>query len=319
MTRRLALLPAALAAGALVLTGCSSPGGDSEDGRVEVLASFYPLQFVAERVGGDLVDVQNLTPPAAEPHDLELAPSQVRAIGQADLVVYLSGFQPAVDEAIDQQAPTHLVDAAEVARLEERPNGGEPAGDATPTDEDDEHTADDGHDHGSLDPHFWLDPTRLGPVADTVADRLAAIDPDNADAYRANASALADDLAALDTEMSTALAPCAGATLVTSHEAFGYLAERYDLDQVGITGIDPEAEPSPARLREIGRVVEDDDVSTLYFETLVSPKIVTTLANDLGVDSATLDPLESLAEDATDYLGVMRTNLDALTTGLTCS
>lgn len=316
MTRRHLLAPAALAAGALILTGCSTSAG-SDDGKLQVLASFYPVQFVAERVGGELVDVQNLTPPAAEPHDLELSPAQVRSIGDADLVVYLSGFQPAVDQGIEQRSPAHVIDAAKTADLEAHPNGSgaTPEAQTEQTDDGDEH----GDEHGGLDPHFWLDPTRLGPLADAVAEELAAIDPDHADTFRANAATLTDDLTALDTEMSTALAPCAGATLVTSHNAFGYLAQRYDLTQVGITGVDPEAEPSPARLREVGKIVADTGVTTLFFETLVSPKVTTTLATDLGVGTAVLDPLENLADGATDYIGVMQTNLGALTDGLTCS
>jgi zinc transport system substrate-binding protein len=316
MTRRHLLAPAALAAGALILTGCSTSAG-TDDGKLQVLASFYPVQFVAERVGGELVDVQNLTPPAAEPHDLELSPAQVRSIGDADLVVYLSGFQPAVDQGIEQRSPAHVIDAAKTADLEAHPNGSgaTPEAQTEQTDDGDEH----GDEHGGLDPHFWLDPTRLGPLADAVAEELAAIDPDHADTFRANAATLTDDLTALDTEMSTALAPCAGATLVTSHNAFGYLAQRYDLTQVGITGVDPEAEPSPARLREVGKIVADTGVTTLFFETLVSPKVTTTLATDLGVGTAVLDPLENLADGATDYIGVMQTNLGALTDGLTCS
>lgn len=322
--RRALVASAALAATTLVAAGCSSPGAggeDDADGRVQVLASFYPLQYVAEQVGGELVQVSNLTPPAAEPHDLELAPAQVREIGDADLVVHLSGFQTAVDEGIEQRDPAHVVDAAGPAGLEEHPDG---AGHEGETAEEhaahaEEEQGEDGHDHGALDPHFWLDPTRLAAVGDAVADELAAIDPDHADDYRANAEALTADLDALDAEYAEALAPCAGATLVTSHEAFGYLAERYDLHQVGISGIDPEAEPSPARLREVREVVQDAGVTTLFFETLVSPKVTQTLADDLGVGTAVLDPLEGLAEGATDYRGVMESNLEALTSGLACS
>lgn len=326
--RRRALVASALAATALVVAGCSS-GDDGEpegsgDGRLEVLASFYPLQYVAEQVGGEHVAVSNLTPPAAEPHDLELAPAQVREIGDADLVVYLSGFQTAVDEGIEQRDPAHVVDAAGPAGLEEHPDGAGHEGESA-----EEHAAhaaeehrEDGHDsheHGAVDPHFWLDPTRLAAVGDAVADELSAVDPDHAEEYRANAVALTADLDALDAEYAEALASCAGATLVTSHEAFGYLAERYDLDQVGISGIDPEAEPSPARLREVREVVQDAGVTTLFFETLVSPKVTQTLADDLGVGTAVLDPLEGLAEDATDYRGVMESNLEALTSGLVCA
>ncbi|PFG43614.1 zinc transport system substrate-binding protein [Isoptericola jiangsuensis] len=327
--RRALAATAALALPAVALTACSSDGGSgTDDGTLQVLASFYPLQYVAEQVGGDLVSVDNLTPPSAEPHDLELAPAQVRAVGDADLVVYQSGFQAAVDEAVDARAPEHLVDAAEVADLEESPGTvdhlDEHAGEteAEHAEHADEESADDGHDHGSLDPHFWLDPTRLEPVADAVAAELSAVDPDNAATYAANAEALTATLDDLDARYATALEPCAGRTLVTSHTAFGYLAERYDLVQIGIASIDPEAEPSPARLREIGDVVTANDVSTIFTETLTSPKVAETLASDLGVATAVLDPLEGLSTEAadagSDYVAVMDDNLDALVTGLGC-
>lgn len=306
--------------------GGGSGGPDGADGAVDVLASFYPLQFVAERVGGDRVTVANLTPPAAEPHDLELSPAQARSIGTADLVVYQSGFQAAVDEAVDARDPAHLVDATEAAGLEEHP-GGSTTDAAEGTATEDEHAAhddhaDDGHDHtseGGLDPHFWLDPARLVPVAEQVAAELSAVDPDGADEYAANLETLTADLTALDAEYEAGLASCASPYLVTSHEAFGYLAERYGLEQVGITGIDPEAEPSPARLREVADIIRDHGVTTIFFETLTSPKVTQTLARDVGVQAAVLDPLEGLSKDGTDYLGVMRTNLEALRTGLTCA
>ncbi|MCK0117470.1 zinc ABC transporter substrate-binding protein [Isoptericola sp. S6320L] len=333
MTRRLALPVAAALPLALVLAACGTDGGGAgdDDGTVQVLASFYPLQYVAEQVGGDLVTVDNLTPPAAEPHDLELAPSQVREVGDADLVVFQSGFQPAVDEAVEARAPEHVVDAAEIVTLEESPGSAEHADEhegetaeehAAHADEDEE-AAGDGHDHGNLDPHFWLDPTLLIPVADEVATELGAADPDNAATYTANAEALTATLEDLDAEYAAALEPCQGETLVTSHAAFGYLAERYGLSQVGISALDPEAEPSPARLREIGAVVEDNDVQTIFTETLTSPKVAETLAADLGVSTAVLDPLEGLSTDAaesgSDYISVMDANLAAITEGLGCA
>ncbi|TGJ98063.1 zinc ABC transporter substrate-binding protein [Actinotalea fermentans ATCC 43279 = JCM 9966 = DSM 3133] len=312
-------------------SGGASGGGGSDDtaggdatGDTQVLASFYPLQFVAERVGGDRVSVSNLTPPAAEPHDLELSPAQARSIGTADLVVYQSGFQAAVDEAVEARDPAHLVDATQAAGLEEHPGESTTAGSGDAEDEHATHDdhADDGHDHsseGGLDPHFWLDPARLVPVAEQVAAELTAVDPDGADEYAANLDALTADLTALDAEYEAGLASCASPYLVTSHEAFGYLAERYGLEQVGITGIDPEAEPSPARLREVADIIRDHGVTTIFFETLTSPKVTQTLAQDVGVQAAVLDPLEGLSTDGTDYLGVMQTNLEALRTGLTCA
>jgi zinc transport system substrate-binding protein len=253
-------------------------------------------------VGGEHVSAGNLTPPAAEPHDLELSPAQVREVGEADVVVHLSGMTAAIDDAIAARQPEHVVDTAEAAGLESGPNGaGAPAADSA-----------------ALDPHFWLDPIRLASVGHQVADELAVVDPDNADDYAANAAALEVELEALDQEYAAGLQACAGATLVVSHEAFGYLAERYGLVQVGISGIDPEAEPSPARLREVRSIVEERGVETLFFEVLVSPKVTQTLADDLGVGAAVLDPIEGRTDEGADYLDVMRANLDALRDGLVC-
>jgi zinc transport system substrate-binding protein len=311
-------LPLAVSAGVvLALSACSSPGsggsgGGSGDGDgIAVLASFYPLQYVAEQVGGDLVSVDTLTPPGAEPHDLELSPAQVDEVGRADLVVYLSEFQAAVDDAVDANPPAHVVDAAQDTELH-----------AAEHSEDGEEEDADGHgdhEHGSLDPHFWLDPSRLPAVADDVAAQLAEIDPGHADEFQANAEAFAQRMADLDAEYETGLATCESRTIVTTHEAFSYLAERYDLEQVGISGVDPEGEPSPARLAEVGKVVRDEGVSTIFFETLASPKVAETLADELGVDTAVLDPLEGLTDDTQDYVSVAQANLETLRTALSCS
>ncbi|MFC8797516.1 metal ABC transporter substrate-binding protein [Promicromonospora sp. NPDC057138] len=308
-------------AGTATLAGCSAQGMSSaaeESDGVTVLASFYPLQYVAQQIGGDLVTVENLTPPAAEPHDLELSPVQVREVGTADLVVYLSGFQNAVDEAIEARAPEHVVDAADATELVVHPEMME-EGHEGETEE--EHAEEEGD--GATDPHFWLDPSRLATVGQAVADELAATDPEHADEYAAGALRLGQRLDELDQEFADGLAACQGAALVTSHTAFGYLADRYALEQVGISGLDPEAEPSPARLREIGDLVKERGVKTLYSETLVSPKVTDTLASDLGIDTAVLDPLEGLSEDATaageDYVSVMQGNLAELEEGLVCA
>lgn len=317
-----ALAGLALAATA-TLAGCSAQtagGSSAESDGVTVLASFYPLQYVAQQIGGDLVTVDNLTPPAAEPHDLELSPAQVREVGTADLVVYLSGFQNAVDEAVEARAPEHVVDAAGAAGLVEHAEEAEEEHAGETEEEHAEHA--DEHGHGATDPHFWLDPSRLAAVGKVVADELAAVDPEHADEYAAGAQRLGQQLDELDQEFADGLAACQGATLVTSHAAFGYLADRYALEQVGISELDPEVEPSPARLREIGDIVEERGIKTLYSETLVSPKVTETLAADLGVSTAVLDPLEGLSEDATaagdDYVSVMRANLAALEEGLVC-
>jgi len=273
----------------VALSGCADGATPAADDRLAVLASFYPLQYVVEQVGGDLVAVTSLTPPGAEPHDVELSPSQVREVGEAGVVVYLAGFQAAVDDAIAARTPEHVVDAGATAAVA------------------------DG------DPHFWLDPTMLAAVAPDVAAMLAEADPDNAEAYTAGAEALVTDLTALDEEFVEGLARCDLSVIVTAHAAFAYLTERYGLEQVGLSGLDPEAEPSPARLREIREVVEANGVTTVFTEALVSPKVAETLAADLGIATAVLDPVESQVDPAVDYRGAMEQNLVALRDALGCA
>ncbi|MEP7763632.1 metal ABC transporter substrate-binding protein [Sanguibacter sp. 25GB23B1] len=310
--RRTALAASTLLLGT-ALAGCGA--ATSDDDRVQVLASFYPLQYVTEQIGGDLVNVTSLTPAGAEPHDLELSPAHARSVGDADLVVYLSDFQPAVDDAIAAREPEHVVDAAAAADLES--HGDDEHADDEHADETDEEHAE--HDHGSLDPHFWLDPTRLAAVAADVEAELAAVDPENADTYAERADELVASLTDLDTQLTDGLAQCTDRVVVTSHEAFGYLADRYGFELVGIAGIDPETEPSPARLREVSDVIEENGVSTIYLESLVSSKVTDTLAADLGVATAVLDPLEGLTDPETDYRSVMLTNLDVLRAGQGCA
>lgn len=306
------------AAGALVLAGCASPAAQ-DDGRLTVLASFYPLQVVAAEVGGERVDVESLTPPGAEPHDLELSPAQVARLGAADLVVHLSGFQAAVDDAVAASPPARALDAAQVVDLldaghEDEAHEEGHAGEAHEGESAEEHA-----EHGDHDPHFWLDPSRMPALVDAVADELGELDPEGADTYAANAAALNERFTALDTAYEAGLAACRSRVLVTSHAAFGYLADRYDLEQVAVAGVDPEGEPSPARLAEIGEVIRAEGVTTVFFETLVSPDVAQALADDAGVTTAVLDPLEGLADDSQDYFSIAETNLDALKVALSCS
>jgi len=288
------------AAGLLLLTGCA-PSGHS-DAELTVAAAFYPLQYVAEHVGGDLVDVVPLASPGVEPHDLELSPSAVREIAQADLVLYLSDFQPAVDDAL-VATKARTFDAADAVEL--RP-AGEGNGEANA-----------GHDHGALDPHFWLDPTLLATYATAVGKQFAQLDPDNSATYIQNATDLVADLTDIDESFSSGLATCERNEIVTSHEAFAYLAARYDLAQIGIAGIDPETEPSPARLLEIRDLVEATGATTIFTESLVNTAVADAIARDSGATTAVLDPVESVIDDD-DYASVMSRNLGELRTALAC-
>ena len=302
MLKRSALLTSTL----LVLgslTACGQ-GAAADDGEVQAVAAFYPLEFVTARVGGDAVAVQNLAKPGAEPHDLELTLDQAAAVGDADLVVYLKGFQPAVDEAVAGEAGAHAFDVARV----------EPLADATEQHEGEEQPA------GGKDPHVWLDPARLATIADRVAVRLAAADTPHAADYTARARALRTDLETLDKEYAAGLQTCQRREIVTSHTAFGYLARRYNLEQVGITGLAPDAEPTVQRVTAVADQARAHGATTIFFETLVSPNVAHIIADTVGAKTAVLDPIEGLQPGATgDYLSVMRSNLSTLRTALGCS
>ncbi len=303
----------ALGAAVAMLGGtaaCAERASGFSGGRMDVVTAFYPLQFLAERVGGDRVAVTGLTKPGAEPHDVELTPRQVGRIVDAGVVLHLEGFQPAVDQAVRQEAGDRAFDVGTVVEL-------------LPAEEDHEHGHEPGEEEHAeagegLDPHVWLDPERYATLAGAVGVRLGEADPANAAAYAERARALQAELASLDREYRTGLASCARREIVTSHAAFHYLADRYGLTEVGITGIDPEAEPSPQRLAHVAEEARATGTTTIFFETLVSPKVADTLAREVGARTDVLDPIEGVTDGA-DYFSVMRANLTALRTALGCS
>lgn len=321
------LAAACAAATALALSACSSTAPSStsgaKDGTLTVMASFYPLQYLAEKIGGEHVTVTSLTPAGAEPHDLELSPKTVDALSSADAVIYLAGFQSAVDEAIEQQAPKTVIDVSPAVQLVEagvdanHPSEEEDEGtDETQSSEADGH--EDHHHDMSADPHFWLDPVRMANAATLVGDKLAEANPANAEMYKTNAKALKDELTSLGNDLVSKTSTCQIKTFVTAHTAFGYLADRTGLTQVGISGLDPDSSPSPARLAEISQIAKDQGVTTIFTEALIDPKVAQTLADDLGITTAVLDPIESQTDPSKDYSGVMNDNINALTKALNC-
>lgn len=306
-----------LAVGGTGLAACGSASAEGGDG-LSVVVGAYPLQFVAERVGGDAVDVVNLTPPGAEPHDLELAPRDVGQVVDADLVLVVPGLQPALDDAAAERDPAGVLDLTQDVELLAAEEG-EHAHEGEEGHEDEE--GHEGHDHGDEDPHFWLDPTRLADAADTLAASLAERSPEQADAFTERAAALRADLEDLDGRFADGLAQCTSRELVTAHTAFAYLADRYDLHQVGVTGISPEQEPSPGQLTSVTEFVREHGVTTIFTETLVSPEVAEVVAAETGAATAVLDPIEGLNDQSAgeDYLEVMDANLESLRTGLDCA
>lgn len=285
--------PAVAMVAFLGLTSCSSPPDQS--GSVTVMAAFYPLEYVAREVGGPSVEVRSLTPAGAEPHDVELSPQQIAEIDDADLILYIKGFQPAIDEAVAQVAPDRAVDVSQGITLLQAPEG------------------------GGVDPHIWLDPRNMVSISATVRDRLSQLRPADAPGFDTAAGRLDRRLLALDRRWERGTQDCGNRDLVVSHEAFAYLAARYDFTQVGISGVSPDAEPSPAQAAEVADFVRAHNVQTIYFETLVDPKVAQTVASETGARTAVLDPLEGLPSGSDQtYLTVMDRNLEVVREGQPC-
>jgi len=308
MPHRRLLGPAAAVVALALTSACGSGLGGSDSGKVTVAAAFYPLEYAVSQVGGDLVEVEPLTKPGAEPHDLELNPRQVADVALADLVVYEKGFQPAVDDAVRSEARHTALDVSAAARL-----------DLTAADETEAHPGHD--DHAAKDPHFWLDPMRYADVGDAIGVELGRRDPAHAATYTANAKAFRASMTSLDRQFRAGLQDCRVKDLVTSHAAFGYLARAYGLTQQSITGLTPDAEPSPAALADITDRIERSGATTVYAETLVSEDVARTLARETGARLAVLDPIEGIttASAGRDYPAVMRANLATLVAGQECS
>lgn len=289
---------------AVALASCA-PGTHATTDEPIVVAAFYPLAEVAREIGGGAVRVVDLTPPGGEPHDLEMRPGDVRLIRDAGLILFLGGgFQPALEEAIDSLgAHDRAVDLLGVVELLE---GEDPRG----------------HEVADADPHIWLDPLGMVAIAERVVEATASLSPEDAEGFRTRAASYRDRLLELHREYEMALENCERREFFVSHAAFGYLAARYGLEQVAISGLSPESEPSPQRLREIAEEARALSATTIFFETLVGPRVAEVIAREVGAKTAVLDPIESISRErrpmGDDYATVMRSNLQGLSDGLGC-
>jgi zinc transport system substrate-binding protein len=295
----------ALVSAVVLLAPAAVPATSSAAPPIHVVGAFYPVAYAAERVGGGRVQVTNLTPAGAEPHDLELSPKQIDQILDADVVFDMGRrFQPAVEKAADQR------DGPTVTLLDRLPIH---AGNKTVAEDD----------PSALDPHVWLDPVLMQHIVRRVQTALTNADPKGRAAYARNADAFEQQLRELDQRYRTGLANCAIHVIVTAHEAFGYLARRYALRQEGVAGISPDAEPDAKRLSQLTDLVKRDHIKVVFTETLVSPRIADTLAREAGVRTDVLDPLEGLTDaeisHGANYITVMDRNLAKLARALECA
>ncbi len=279
------------------LAGCVQQPKSTGTGKISVVTSIYPLYEFSKRIGGDKADVSILVPAGAEPHDWEPGPQDIIRIESARIFVYNgAGLEPYVDKIITKTESTKLivVDSSEGITLIKE--GGTP------------------------DPHIWLDPVRAKQQVDAIEKAFIKADPENSDYYMANAQALKQDLNALDSNISKELAPAKKKVFITSHAAFGYFAKRYNLTQISIAGLSPDIEPSPAQIAGIVTLARENNVKYIFFETLVSPKLSETIANEAGAQTLVLNPIEGLSEEqqkqGENYFTIMHENLKNLKVAL---
>ncbi|RXZ80817.1 zinc ABC transporter substrate-binding protein [Paenibacillaceae bacterium] len=307
----------------------SSTSADKEtasDGKkLKIVTTIYPMLEFSRQVAGDYADVVGLIPAGTEPHDWEPSPKDIAQIKEADVFIYNGIVEEWVEKALDSAKNDRRV-VVEASRNLELMEGNAHSHDHDGEDHDHDHGSED-HDHGSedhdhesddhgLDPHVWLSPLLAQKQVEAIQIALETADPANAEHFKENAGAYIAKLQQLDQTFIAGLKDVKNKTFVTQHAAFGYLAKQYGLKQISISGISPDQEPSPAKMAEIVKLAKDNNISTIFFETLVDPKVAQTIANEIGARTDILNPLEGLTAEEQqknlDYISVMRNNLDAL-------
>lgn len=292
---------------ALALTGCnteksaekttessaSSTQTEETSSKLKVMTSFYPMFDFASKVGGDKVEVTNMTPAGTEPHDWEPSAKDITQLEKADVFIYngadMEHWTDDVLNTLDSKEITVVEASKGIDLLKEGK---------------------------SYDPHVWLNPLNAKKEMENIKDALVKADEKNKDYYEKNYETYAKKFDTLDSEYSTTLSTVKNKNLIASHEAFGYLCEAYGLKQIGIEGLSPDSEPDAAKMKEIIRFAKKNNVKTIFFEELVSPKVSKTIAKELGAEAKVLDPIEGLSDEqqelGADYFSVMESNLQTL-------
>lgn len=295
--------------------------------KITIVASFYPLAEFSRQVGDDYVDVKNITPPGVEPHDYEPSPQDIAILQNADVFIFNGAGQ---DIWAEKAAKTlenkniKIINMSEHFDLLKGEDGmqhiesenDENSGNDKNSEEHDE-------DHFEYDPHLWLDPTIAAKEVEYIRDVLIKKDPEHTEAYSKNTEKYLAELSALDKEFKNGVSSCKLKTFITSHRAFGYLAKQYGLQQIAIAGISPEEEPTARQLAELSKLAKENDIKVVFFETLVSPDLAKTLAEEIGAESMVLNPIEGLTKeeinDGANYVSIMKENLNNLKAALQCS
>lgn len=261
--------------------------------KLQLAATYYPLYDFAKQVGGDKVAVTNITPAGTEPHDYDPSPKVLANASKASVFVYNGGdMEPWASKFLASYKHT-AVKASEGIQLK-----------------------------AGQDPHFWLDPNLAQQIVANIRDGLVDADPANKAYYQQNATAYISKLKQLDADFAAALATCQQDTVISSHEAFSYVAGRYNFTAEPIAGISPEEEPAADRLAQLSDLVKQKGIQYIFFESLVSPRLADTIAQETGAKTLVFDPIEGLSNEdqkqGKDYLKVQRENIGNLRTALAC-
>lgn len=304
-----ALAVLCLIVGAAVFFAVNTSKSSRTSDKLQVSASFYPLYDIAQNIGGDKVAVTTITPPGAEPHDFEPSPKDLISVEGSDVFIYNGGnFEPWVNDFIKNYAHVAVKASNHVALHHEA--------------EESQEAHEEHADHGSLDPHFWLDPVLAQQITRNIRDGLVKADPANKDYYDKNSEQYIHKLQKLDADYQAGLAQCAQNTVITAHEAFGYVAERYNFTAEAITGISPDEEPSSSKLAKLTEMAKQKQIKYIFFESLVSPRLADTIAQEVGAQTLVFNPLEGLTQDeqkaGKNYLTIQYENLKNLRTALAC-
>jgi zinc transport system substrate-binding protein len=286
----------AVAAILILLVGCTAPAQDS--GKLKVITTVFPLYEFVKEVGGDRIEITLILPPGVEPHTYDPRPSDIQNLAKANLVVYVGkGMEPwfsRIITGLDRKDLAEL-EAGSYASLSDRVK----------------------------DPHFWLDFKNDPVVIDAIATKLASLDPKDEEYFIANAQFYKEKLLKLDSEYRSGLADCSRREFITGgHEAFGYLAERYNLTEIAVYGVSPDSEPTPKKMQELFRVANDHNIKYVFFESLIDPRIADTIAQEIKGGTIVLDPGDNLAsaqwQSKTTFISLMESNLVSLKKGLEC-
>ncbi len=269
-----------------------------DNGKINVAVTIYPLAYFVEKVGGDLVNVHVITPGGVEPHEYEPTPVDIITVESSRALVFNGG---GIDAWADRLAPELGAKGIQVLKMFNHLNLDPKV---------------------ANDPHIWLNIGLVQKQVQNIVQLLEVLDPSHKDIFEQNAVAFTQSLSELDSAYRSGLSHCDTKDIVSSHDAFGYLGSRYGFAVHSIAGISPEEEPSAAHLAELGRLIHDKKIRTVFFESLISPKLSETLAREVGAESAVLDPIEGLTEQAAsqgkNYDILMRENLASLQKAMVC-